>query len=340
MAAYRPGPEDAQLIPRVIHRVWLGGAQIPGIFEQYAERWRTYHPSWEMRLWRDDTLPTLASAPEFEKATSFKERYDIVRLEIVRLYGGVIVDMDVEPIRPLDPLLRGVSAFVGRVGERHVGNQVLGAVPSHPFFEHAVRQLHSTVGVASNSSRVAGKDFVKHVLAQHPEGVTVFPADTFYYEPSFEPPRRPEAFPDVYAVHHELASYAALLPMSTIEDRLEAFVGETADALKTLSANARVASHDAAGDSAAQLDHIRDRLDRAERKVRRALLRYSHGYQAKIRQVEAEREQAEVRLAELHRQAGLRLEQTQKRLEQRRLVPWIRKLSGAFQRWGRPGGRT
>jgi hypothetical protein len=269
------------VIPRIVHWLWLGPDAVPDIFRHYTESWRTHHPGWEMRMWRDDSLPPLSCQAEYDQTTGFKKRYDIARLEILRQFGGVIVDMDVEAIRPLDPLLGGVTAFVGRISDKHVGNQVLGAVPGHPFFERAVAQLRAATG-GGTASEVAGKDFLRRLLETHPDGVTVFPPETFYYQPSFDPPRRPDAFPGVYAVHHELASYAEMPPADTLELRFAAFVKEVNTA------------HGAALTADAQA-----RVDRAERRVSRAIATQERAYRAKLRQLEAEREQAEARLREV-----------------------------------------
>ena len=308
-SALRAGSSHA--IPRVVHWLWLGSTAVPDIFQRYAERWRLYHPSWETRLWRDDTLPALSCQAAFDSATGFKRRYDILRLEIVRQHGGVIVDMDVEPIRPLDPLLQGVSAFVGQVGAHHIGNQVLGATPRHPFFERAVERLQSAIDVDGNSSETAGKEFLRQVLDRHPEGVTVFPARTFYYEPSFEPPRRPDDFPDVYAVHHQLESYAALPDEDTVERRLEQFLSEFTQALNTAPLAERP-----------ELDHVRARLTKAERRLRRAVSREEHRHAAQLHAVRAECEQAGVRLAESERLWRRRLAEA----EQRGLLGRLQKL--------------
>ena len=136
-----------QLIPRVIHRLWLGPNAIPPIFEYYEDSWRKHHPTWELRLWREDTLPVLSCQDLWEQQ-GLKRRIDIAKLEILRQCGGVFIDMDVEAIRPLDPLLPGVTAFLGRYAHHHVGQQVLGAVPHHPFFERTVERLASTIGRA------------------------------------------------------------------------------------------------------------------------------------------------------------------------------------------------
>jgi Methyltransferase domain/Glycosyltransferase sugar-binding region containing DXD motif len=217
-----------QLIPRVIHRIWLGRDPIPDIFERFAESWRDHHPDWEMRLWRDETLPPLSCkgayqdaadwtlgrgedvSPELRALETWRVRYDIVRLELLRQLGGVVVDMDVEAIRPLDPLLDGVTAFAGFATQRRrVGNQVLGAVPGHPFFKFAVRKLAGSVRSAHTSGQRAGNGFLTRFLNERPEEVTIFPRETFHSPLTIEPPRRPDDFPEIYAVHHHLESYRA-----------------------------------------------------------------------------------------------------------------------------------
>jgi hypothetical protein len=282
------------MIPRIVHRVWLGAEPMPPVLEYYEQSWRRHHPGWDIRLWRDETLPPLACQALYELATGFKTKYDIVRLELLRQLGGVIVDMDVEAVRPLDPLLQGVHAFAGRLGRTHIGNQVLGAVPRHPFFERAVARLDATVGVARTSSKAAGKSLLETVLAEAPEAVTLFPPETFYYQPSFDPPKRPDDFPHVYAVHHELATYVSPLPPGTLQLRLARLAREV-DSLPVAPG---------VGDGGA----ARERVLRAERRLRDAIEQHEQWYRTHLHQVAAEREQVaarqrdlEARLTELER---------------------------------------
>jgi hypothetical protein len=204
---------DRQLIPTIVHRVWLGSDPIPEPFERYGRSWARHHPGWEMRLWTDDTLPPLKRQAELERARDFKSRYDIVRLEILRQFGGVIVDMDMECIRSLEPILDGISAFAGASSaSRRIGNQVLGAVPHHPFFELAVDRLEATVGVEGTASRESGPGFINRLVREHPSDLTIFPREHFFSLLTIEPPRRPQDFPDIYAVHHHVESYRGAAP--------------------------------------------------------------------------------------------------------------------------------
>ena len=200
--------DGEQLIPRVIHRIWLGPEPVPELFEGYAESWRRHHPEWEMKLWRDENLPPLSCQAELERANNFKSRYDITRLEVLRQFGGVVIDLDVEALRPIDPLLGGIEAFVGRATMgRRMGNQVLGAIPNHPLWEHAVKSLKDTAGKASSASQEAGPAFVSRMVEERGDGVAIFPRDYFYSPLTLEPPQRPDDFPDIYCVHHSTESY-------------------------------------------------------------------------------------------------------------------------------------
>jgi hypothetical protein len=269
------------MIPRVIHWLWLGPAPVPDLFTHYTDSWRRHHPAWATRLWRDDTLGSLSGLDAYAQATGFKRRYDVLRLEIVRQHGGVILDLDVEAIRPIDPLLPGISGFIGRVTEQHVGNQVLGAVPNHPFFEEAVARLRVPGPDDATSSEAVGKTFLKQVLADRPDGMTVFPPETFHYQPSFDPPRRPEAFPSVYAVHHELASYSSPPDPGEVEAAIDNVIA-AALAARDVPNEKRLA-----------------RLRKHEQRLRRAVARQARGYEALLRRAAAEREQIEARLRQI-----------------------------------------
>lgn len=309
------------LIPRVIHRIWLGGGAMPDILRYYEESWRKHHPRWEMRVWRDEDLAELSCHAVDGAEPGFKRRVDIVRLEILRQAGGVVIDPDVEAIRPLDPLLPGVQAFVGRIRGRHIGNQVLGAAPGHPFFERAVAQLAARPGGSkTTSSKLAGKAFLTDLLADCPEAVTVFPPETFYYEPSFDPPRRPDDFPNVYAVHHALAGYVAVSPLAALDVRFKKF----RRAVKTLLA-----------DAPPRMEFVDARLEEAEFRLRRGVEKHDRGFRAELRRVVAEREQALGRLRDAERELAATIDRLA-RLERRSILARAQQLTERLRR-SKPG---
>ena len=191
-----------QLIPRIVHRTWLGWTgPMPDQLVAYGESWSRHHPDWEMRLWTAADLPDLVPDELVQRCRSHAECSDLMRFELLRRHGGVYLDTDFECLRPLDPLLQGVEAFAAWETDHRVGTAILGCVPGHPAFERAARESRVTVGLGDNSAESTGPGFWTTILIDHPE-VCIFPIKTFYPYGWDEPQRRDEAFRESYAVHH------------------------------------------------------------------------------------------------------------------------------------------
>ncbi len=47
-------------IPKVFHRIWLGGTPLPDEHTRWGETWQTQHPDWQMRLWNGSWMNTQA----------------------------------------------------------------------------------------------------------------------------------------------------------------------------------------------------------------------------------------------------------------------------------------
>ena len=119
---------------------------IPDRYAPFAESWRLHHPDWEYRLWTDAEVDSLlaSEAPELRASG----RADAVRCAILRRYGGLLVDLDVECFRPIDPLLDGSTLAIGFEPDAHPGNllcpAVIASVPAHPFWDHVIAHLRSS----------------------------------------------------------------------------------------------------------------------------------------------------------------------------------------------------
>jgi hypothetical protein len=189
-------------IPTTIHRVWLGGAPLPEEHEHFGRTFAAHHPRWEVRLWTDADLSELGiGATEVRRSRTLAELSNLVRYEVLRRHGGIYVDTDVECLRSLTPLLRGIDALAALEVPGRVGNAILGSVAGHPVFARAARLARRTVGTGANSPDATGPRFLSLILEQEPD-IAIFPARLFYPYRWDELERRNEAFPDAYAVHH------------------------------------------------------------------------------------------------------------------------------------------
>jgi mannosyltransferase OCH1-like enzyme len=136
-AAARPVDGDVTTvttIPRILHRT-VPADTSPEV-EGWWETFRALHPDWEHRTYREPVDPAEfpISSPVWGRCQNGAQKAGLIRLELLVTHGGVYVDSDVQPFKPLDPLL-ALEAFCGWEDERVIPDAVLGARPHHPAFE-------------------------------------------------------------------------------------------------------------------------------------------------------------------------------------------------------------
>jgi hypothetical protein len=192
------------VIPRILHRVVP--TVVPPTFEAYWVRFRELHPGWELRTWADPLDPDeFESGRLFSECVSGAQLAGLVRLEIVHRYGGVYVDMDVEPLRSLEPLL-GYECFIGTEDGRVLTDAVIGAVPGHPGIRACLDRAMAMPMTAGPWA--TGPGVVTAVLSQRSD-VEVLPPRVFYPYSWTEPWRVGEDFAaqGAVAVHRWNASW-------------------------------------------------------------------------------------------------------------------------------------
>jgi mannosyltransferase OCH1-like enzyme len=188
------------MIPRTLHQVWIGPDALPKEFEKYRESWRRHHPEWELRFWTEANLPTTFRRREaYERDRIPAERSDIIRLEVLWLYGGVYIDTDMECRRPIDGLLEGVDLFVVYLKPGRITNTVIGSEPGHPLLDQALRELKPQQLGGSFDKSASGPHFLDSLVKDYPT-VAILPSEQFY-------PSTPEQRKDAFAIHHSARSW-------------------------------------------------------------------------------------------------------------------------------------
>lgn len=195
------------MIPRLMHFVWVGPA-MPRQFAHYIAGWRTLHPTWDVRVWGDDDLDWLRNREAFDLAERIAPgsegqlRSDVARYEILERFGGVYVDCDFEPLRPIDALLDDHCFAAWETDDVWVNNAIIGATVGHPLMRDLVVRLPHNIRVnrGKRPNHLTGPRFLTPLAKRH--RVTVHPSAMFYPYRWDELDRAGEDFPDAYAVHH------------------------------------------------------------------------------------------------------------------------------------------
>lgn len=194
------------LIPRKLHRVWVGGNNIPEEYERYWQTWKALHPDWEFYTWGDDDIHLLG--PECERlcreARNPAEISDVMRYFIIHQYGGAYVDTDFEAWKNIEPVLVGREFVSSYEPAKTVACAFFAGVAGHPILASCVAELSKTkIDTTRNQVETTGPVFfTRHVRPYiGKRGVYITPVDLFY---PFDYGRTgtKEQYPKAYAAHH------------------------------------------------------------------------------------------------------------------------------------------
>lgn len=145
----------------IVHRLWLGPKEMPNEYQEFGKMWQILNPDWKVADW--DFAETLRyDWQNWDVLDSIKRRgtkdgkisvecavqlADVLGYELIYRFGGVYVNVDIEPIRPLSHMfdhyaLQYNDAYAALEDGGRVVNAVLGAsVPEHPFWKCVIEKL-------------------------------------------------------------------------------------------------------------------------------------------------------------------------------------------------------
>lgn len=202
------------MIPRIIHQIWVG-PPLPEYMAQFNRRWSELHPDWEVVVWGDEDLDWLKNRSLYDKAEQYvpkdavgQFRSDVARYEILNKHGGVYIDFDTEPLKPIDPLI-GVGAFATWEEEgKYITNAVMGAEQGHPFMKLLIDSLPASARryKGKPATYVSGPRLLSRLYFDFAPDLTVYPKEYFlpYLYSDISKDSRPErgSYPNSYGVHH------------------------------------------------------------------------------------------------------------------------------------------
>ena len=106
------------MIPKIIHQTWKD-ENIPEKWKKAQQDWLNLHPGWEYMLWTDKKIREYISTrhPDYLALHDSYEypiqRADMIRYFVLYDYGGVYCDMDMYPMKNIEPyLLNDIDYFV------------------------------------------------------------------------------------------------------------------------------------------------------------------------------------------------------------------------------------
>lgn len=210
------------MIPKIFHRIWLGGKPMPAYFTHWGDSWRKKHPAWKMKLWTEREIYGLTNADLLAKCPNTFMQSDIARYEILYREGGVYLDTDIECRKSIDMLIAGMDFFASWQKKNVVSNAILGCIKGHKLLQKLAWDCRKEFN-ADNLDSMGPSYFTPKVLAE--PSVKIFDREAFmpYTRESYTRfPKKPMIQLDPPETSYAVSHHASLWYKDSIGSLLSA----------------------------------------------------------------------------------------------------------------------
>lgn len=185
-------------IPHIIHFTTPGNPSDKQI--SAINKARELHPGWSVKVW-SDPIPedTFELSKYWKYVNSGAQLADLVRIEVVCIYGGIYLDSDVLLRKPLHDLADTFDFFIASEDGDVATNAVFGAVQGHPVLQQMIADISAMPpdwGIPPNIT--TGPVMFSNAIKRR-QDVTILPRESFYPYNWNERPTQPH--PATYGIH-------------------------------------------------------------------------------------------------------------------------------------------
>lgn len=96
------------MIQKVCHQLWIGPAEVPEKIQEFCDATKRLNPDWDCKLHRNEVMDRYKSDPYVRHMLNAGDKMafiaDRIRILLLKEEGGVYVDADAMPLRPLSSL--------------------------------------------------------------------------------------------------------------------------------------------------------------------------------------------------------------------------------------------
>lgn len=170
---------------KTINMIWLGG-NMPAKYQEYKEQWQEINPEWKMKEWNEDDIfgrkwqnqavidqmVEESKNPNADPIAFYTHVADVVCPEIIYNEGGVYINADIKPLRPIDNLkVDWTKPWLSLDAEGYAGNMAMSCPSGNRIFRDIIREMgkryFDSPGAYMNYS--TGAILYQDVLRMHPK---------------------------------------------------------------------------------------------------------------------------------------------------------------------------
>lgn len=169
------------MIPKILHQVWIGPDPVPNDLILYRNEWLRNHENWTHFFWTEENLPTNFIRNEaYDKLRVPAARADIIRLEVLRVFGGVYLDLDMEYRKSLDSLPLENDFLVCELKPLgRINNAFIASIKNHPILSKALHKMRPNMAEEYEKSST-GPLYLNQIITESREQVSILPWHYFY----------------------------------------------------------------------------------------------------------------------------------------------------------------
>jgi mannosyltransferase OCH1-like enzyme len=184
-----------------IHRIWFGPDPMPENYQEFGQKWKDLNPEWEVIDWTEemvqdigiinqdiwDHLGTPGLGETVHPIALATQRADVLDYELIYRFGGLYVNTDIEPVRPLSVMfdnnlpMHDMAAAGFEIDEWVVNAAMWAPFVEMPFWAHVIdampERYYSRPG--DYMSNTTGPHLLTQVWREHYEMLYTFEKDTF-----------------------------------------------------------------------------------------------------------------------------------------------------------------
>lgn len=210
-----------------LHFIWIGSDPLNKVFVEYIHRWTEMYSDWEIIMWDDEKIKNQIHIPhrlkpycsDVNMKSAFK--VDILRYLVLNQIGGMYVDVDFEPLKPIPDIFFKFDLLGTVQINNEVANGFIYSKPNSDLLtevisklpDHLLKCKSDKVYDNTNIPYLTGPQYFNDICKNYFDNPYYYFFTYQYFYPYWytEPDRRHEDFsytsPMSYAVHHWNASW-------------------------------------------------------------------------------------------------------------------------------------
>ena len=133
--------DESKSIPKIMHFIWIGNNKIPDIYLEYIESWLKNHNDWIFCFWNDQNIPKLINQKYYDDTDIFAMKADILRYELLYIFGGVYIDCDFLCLKNIDEIISNYIGFSGYESTEYIAIGIMGFIKYDNILSNIIKNI-------------------------------------------------------------------------------------------------------------------------------------------------------------------------------------------------------